>query len=171
MKRTDLKVGDALYSAKPWQWDHHTGDKATVVAVEPYKANKARWGFRADPYKQVEAGNGVLVEMAGWGGKPEKQVVQLAHLRGPYDEIAAQVAAEKAEASAAREKADQARDDHQRFMAALRRRAKVGGYTVYSATDTDFLTIHASDLASLLDAAGVPQSVADMGNARTIANG
>lgn len=170
MKRSDLKVGDELYYARPGEWtDLRLGDKVTVVAVEPYQEIRSTWGMRrSEPYKQVPSGNGVLVEGPSWGGDLAKIVVQLGHLRGPYAETAAKVEALRAEADAATKAAREARAAHSRALGALERRAEAAGYLVSADRDGNYMLVKPDVLAALLDAAGVPQSPADL--ARRVAN-
>lgn len=97
MKRSELVVGAELYYARERDWDSPAysdgrGKKVTVVAIEPWINARQTWD-RADRIRQCDKGNGVLVDgLIGWSETVERDVVSLAHLRGPYEATAAMVA-------------------------------------------------------------------------------
>lgn len=169
MKRTDLKTGDELYYAMPRTWDNdYSGEKAVVLAVEPHEAS--RWGHGESRFHTVAKGTGVLVELHKGAGVTIRSVVSLAHLRGPYDTIAAEVKdrAKQRRAHAAEQMA--ARKAVKANAESVAKRARDAGFGPYGVMGDGALISLAPDvLAALLDAAGVPQADADMVNARTIA--
>lgn len=158
MKRTELHVGDVLYHAAPRTWNSdYFGEKAVVVDVEPYKVS--RWGRGDDRYVKTDKGPGVLVELGPRGGRPYRAVVTLAHLRGPYEAVVAEVKA-RAEAQRARVAEQVAKRNAVKTGAgAVAERARNAGFAPYGVLQEGALIALAPDvLARLLDAAGVPQS-------------
>ncbi len=166
MKRSELKVGDELYHARPDNWKRHQGSRVVVLAVEPYDRPDS-WAVDRAPI-QARTGNGVLVEFVRESGardgdtmptrrKPE--VVQLSHLRGPYAETAAQVAEAAEAANLARRAVADERDDIQRYVGSVVERAKDAGLTGVR-SDTAWhvesrraarITVRTDELADLLD--------------------
>jgi hypothetical protein len=112
MKRSELKVGDELYHARPADWRDGTagfpGRRVRVLSVGPHRTLT----YSNEPIK-TNAGNGVLVEVLDeQTGKPYTwrwgntgYVVQLAHLRGPWAETLAAVERRRTENRAARDAA------------------------------------------------------------------
>lgn len=89
MKRSELQVGAHLYLDRSKDWDtarsygdHVHGSRVEVVAAEGYEV-----GYTGNirPGK----GSGVLVQHIGRDGTVgRRDVVQLAHLRGPWEVLA-----------------------------------------------------------------------------------
>lgn len=107
MKRSEIRVGDVLYYAKPSDWDHGyidpRGARVVVVSDRPHQRSTLY------PYqlREISAGTGVLVDFVRDGAqdgpsvtasRSPRDVVQLAHLRGPYEQVAAEVEARKVKA-------------------------------------------------------------------------
>jgi hypothetical protein len=88
MKRSELTVGAELAWSRSEAWD--TPERVVVVAVEPH-IRVERWRRRADglPFAVSDKGNGVLVDKPNFQGHVQKEVVQLAQLRGPWAEYKA----------------------------------------------------------------------------------
>lgn len=105
MKRSEIHVGDVLYYAKPGDWDRNVaapykGNRVVVVSDKPHQLGSFH------PYRpyEVASGSGVLVDFVReTGAAARRDIVQLAHLRGPHDLIVAEVEVRRA---AARERAD-----------------------------------------------------------------
>lgn len=97
MKRNELRVGEELYYARERDWatpEHGSGygARVKVLAVVPWKHFPR--SNEEQKFGPCDSGNGVLVERAGgtWNhGKPYRDVVPLAHLKGGYDAINAEV--------------------------------------------------------------------------------
>lgn len=159
MKRKDLKVGDELYFANPYEWDHnvvpddderfsrHDLGRVTVLAVEPYADRSGAWSRHTD-YQPTARGNGVLVEKKG-----RRRVVQLAYLRGPWESTLAEVEARAKEDREASRQAEAERDARRDATTAVTRRAADAGFSVepYTRHGEAQLLISAADLTRLLD--------------------
>lgn len=172
MKRSELKVGDELYYAKPRDWDHdHAGNKAVVLAVEPHMARDMHIR-RGERFVEIDKGNGVLVEIHESRFSPRRDVVSLAHLRGPYAAVAAEVKI-RAEQRRDRVATIQAQQKAVKAAAdAVAQRARDAGFEPYGVLpDGALIALKPSVLAALLDAAGAPQADANIANARRVAEG
>lgn len=88
MKRADLKVGARLYLSthKKWETETYGRCEVEVVKTEPHESD--RWNSK---HRQIEKGNGVLVGTVRSDGTLNHRVVQLAHLRGPWAIVKADV--------------------------------------------------------------------------------
>jgi len=94
MKRSELTVGEAYYHDGSPDWETGTwrGRRVVVLATEPYeRISGPGWRTRQIEPSRDGKGNGVLVETADRSGKTAREVVQLAHLRGPYEQVKATV--------------------------------------------------------------------------------
>lgn len=127
MKRSELKVGDELYWAKPYDWKHdHTGKKVTVLHVEPY--GRAEYGRREIRPERDGKGSGVHVEVNGFGVRDWKDVVRLGDLRGPWETTRDAVEA-RVEAKRQHENDERVRRNAERqTRTAIVDRAKATGY-------------------------------------------
>jgi hypothetical protein len=102
MKRSDLKVSEAYWYAPPWAWDNNNGRKAVVVDAARWREGFGRGDQRFYKLSDGEKGvGGVLVEVHQEGHSPSREVVPLAYLRGPHDQVAAIVKERKAQAQQA----------------------------------------------------------------------
>jgi predicted trehalose synthase len=129
MKRTDLMVGEVLYHTRLRGWEDaaHSGHKATVVDTQPYRSlRQGYYGRDRKPWAPDPKGAGVLVDIDyGLGGV--REVVSLATLKGPYEQVAAQVK-EQAEARRARvQAANEARQAEASARDAMLARAEQAG--------------------------------------------
>lgn len=164
MKRSELVVGAELYHAKPRDWANnstdHRGARVTVVSIAPYTRESYSW----NKIYETSKGTGVLVTFFKKDGTPDdrQDVVQLAHLRGPYAEVAAQVAGQReADRKAGATLASQ-RDAVRRYVEKARARATAAGFTdVRSDTPWDRtsltsarLSVSAAELLALIDRVG-----------------
>lgn len=101
MKRTELVVGAELYYSRERDWAEPEyagkprGERVRVLAIDPWEDGKSGPFDRRpldDRIRECAKGGGVLVERVSCGlGKPYRDVVPLAHLKGDYDAIHAQV--------------------------------------------------------------------------------
>jgi len=110
-KRSQLAVGQEwAYSNKRQHeytaWGNHY--KATIVAVEPYEK-----GFSRN--YQTQKGNGVLVEVQGYGGKVQK-VLQLSQLWIPWAEYEVGLVEYKAQWEILQAKAKVAQAEREKFQ-------------------------------------------------------
>ncbi len=150
MKRAELHVGDELFYATPYNWRQFRGTKAVVVAVEPYKANT----FARNPFLDTTSGPGVLVDLDYHAG-PRRDVVSLAHLRGPYATVEAQMeAARERRVAEYRDAADQ-RAARQDAADAVVERAAAAGVRARTTQGGDLVELTPAALAALLDRAGI----------------
>lgn len=161
MKRAELKVGDHLLYARPSAWDncYSTGvQRVVVVSTAPHA--RARWSGN-DPI-EVKAGNGVLVQPVNPDGSVSNAytaVVQLSHLRGPYEATAAEFEERrKAKHAAANAQQDRQRAAQDRANEVVTRARVRGLHTVQSSTswyvegaERAEVSIAADELAGLLD--------------------
>lgn len=91
MRRSEIKNGDVLYydTSRHWQTSDTTGERVVVVDVEArYQSSRANWA-QANPI-QVSTDpkcQGVLVE----NPQGARMVAQPSGLRGPYDQVKAEV--------------------------------------------------------------------------------
>jgi len=93
VNRWDLVVGAELYYALPSDWQaHRPGCKAVVLSVDHHGSKIYGWGRVFLPNPRGGRYGGVLAELREDGKPPRTAVVQLGNLRGPYAEVAAQVA-------------------------------------------------------------------------------
>jgi hypothetical protein len=107
VKRAELKVGDELYCATPRIWsDNVTGDRVVVLSTEPHIERSGYVPSGQKWYSTVKSGPGVLVKRYR-AHSPDStgydEVVQLGHLRGPYEAILAKVQARQGEANKERD--------------------------------------------------------------------
>lgn len=110
-KRSQLAVGQEwAYSNKRQHeytaWGNHY--KATIVAVEPYEK-----GYSGQVFQRPK-GNGVLVEVEGYGGKVQK-VLQLSQLWIPWAEYEVGLVEYKAQWEITQAKAKVAQAERQKF--------------------------------------------------------
>jgi hypothetical protein len=158
MKRSELQVGDILFYARPVNWggSHIPATaKVEVLAVEPHRRKE----LNRREISQIDRGNGVLIAYVNSDCRTD--VVQLAHLRGPYDEVVAQVrrqaAVALAEREAARERAVQRRAlaaENDTARTAVTARAEAAGFIVradYSDRVARIVSVDYETLAALLD--------------------
>lgn len=150
MKRSDLKVGDELFYAKPYEWSRHCGSKTTVLAVEPYGTHKfARGDARFHPSGK---GGGVLVEIHQVGFGPRKDVVPLGHLRGLYATVAAEMKVKREALAVKRMAAHDEREAIRANADAVADRARVAGVEVFGVQQGgDLIALTPAALAALLD--------------------
>lgn len=154
MKRSELKVGDHLYHAKPgnWQNDYVGHDAHVVVAsVEPH----TRESFGRRTPMKTRSGGGVLVKVVD-NGRPESEwhetVVRIGDLRGPYEETLKEIRERQAQQHAAREAADAAREDaHARAQQQVTRMRGAGLPSAYASTPISMVKIKADEVIALLD--------------------
>jgi len=124
MKRTELVVGAELYYARERDWatpeyGSGHGEMVKVLAVEPWE-DRPHYGMRDsrpmdERLRACEKGNGVLVERQIGDWRSYRDIVFLAHLKGPYAATHATVSAwvrKRDEAKATAE--DQRLDRHSR---------------------------------------------------------
>lgn len=178
MKRSELKVGDVLYLAKPRDYrEDYEGTKVTVLATTPHHYRSGYVPTGMSRYQEVNSGGGVLVEVEkpnfrGDGStSTQKDVVQLAHLRGPYE---TELAAYKVRHKAAKDEAfKQAEQDAKRkaVFQALRERAAAAGVTVQADPWRGWNAIvSVADLTKLLDQVdGGPVDYHEIGHHRRAA--
>jgi hypothetical protein len=150
VKRSELKVGDELYHAKPYDWTH-TNDGARVVVLSVDPVRRRDWGRRE--ITAATSGNGVYVRVITPGFTDREDVVRIQDLRGPYEATLSEVRARQ------KHNQEQAREDEQRAAArsaqtdAVVARARAKGATsaerVYASPGQ--VTIGVEDLAALLD--------------------
>lgn len=154
MKRSEIEVGGSYYYDRSSNWQlYDYGRRAVVVAEGAWKVDRMTWQRTAPKPYQVDKGSGVLVDVYTHDGDehPTREVVPTAHLRGPYEETAAQVdewitqrrIRENAEAAAR----STAHMDARRAM----ERAEALGFPVR--TDGPNVVLTADVLYRLLDAA------------------
>lgn len=151
MKRSEIEVGGAYYydRSSNWQSDNYGGKRVVVVAEGQWRMSK----FRPFTPKMVDKNGGVLVDMYTHDGDehPTREVVPAAHLRGPYDETAGQVAA-RIRLRREREQTERdARADAHNYAVRAVWRAKDAGFT--AATDGPNVVMSAAEFGRLLDAA------------------
>lgn len=155
MKRSELTVGAELFYAEPSAWKDNqvpAGDggyrlgKAKVLAIEPYAYNA--WRPRGQEIEPASKGSGVLVEIAG-----HRRVVQLGHLRGPWEATLAEVKERHA-----RDLERMARHQDEREQRAIQINAVVQRLADAGATsahrtgyDSGSITVRAEELTALLD--------------------
>lgn len=185
MKRSEIHVDDVLYYARPSDWDHgytdRRGARVVVVSDRPW-TRRGQWSY---DLTEVAKGTGVLVDFVRDGAqdgpdfaasRSSRDVVQLAHLRGPYDAVAAEVEARK---KAARDHADAARTQVKAVRAYVEgvvAKAKWVGVAVADATrfgerrvEHARVSMRADDLVALLSrlaAAEVRNRMLDLSGAR-----
>jgi hypothetical protein len=102
MHRKDLVVGAELYYARERDWatpkyGSGRGEMVKVLAVEPWE-DRPYYGMRDsrpmdERLRACEKGNGVLIERRIGGQPPWRDIVSLAHLKGPYAATHATVSA------------------------------------------------------------------------------
>jgi len=154
MKRADLKVDEAYYYNPHQDWHSSTygAYRAVVVAEGAWKVDRMTWQRTAPKPYQVDKGSGVLVDVYTHDGDehPTRKVVPTAHMRGPYEETAAQVA-EGIRLRREREQAERdARDDVRRnAKATIQRAQSMGIVAVMNGTNIE---VTAAVLERLLDA-------------------
>ena len=128
MKRSELKVGDELYCDSPKNFqDARAGRKVTVLAIEPYGRRVGYVPRGESQFIKIGKGSGVLV--ARGTDQEFRDVVQLGHLHGPYDEVAAEVAKRRAEREAREQKERADRLAARNWAVALVNRATAMGFT------------------------------------------
>jgi len=142
MKRSELHVGDELYHATEWQWKNHEGYKATVCSTEPYK--ESTWGR----HYSVPKGPGVLVTM---GNSDYQRVVTLGSLRGPYEQIAAEVEVRRAAAQLQEKEADQLYKERSARVTELIERATAQGITARVEDGSRSIVLSVSDFTKLIE--------------------
>lgn len=177
MKRSELKVGDVLYLAKPRDYrEDYEGTKVTVLATTPHHYRSGYVPTGMSRYQEVNSGGGVLVEVEkpnfrGDGStSTQKDVVQLAHLRGPYEtELAAYKVRHKARRDEAKEEADRHAAQKATYEK-LRDRAKAAGVAV-QANPYGFhnVLISIADLTRLLDQVAPQEDYHEIGHHRRAA--
>lgn len=122
MKRGEIKAGESYYYDRSNDWrtpKYGYGIRAVVVDDKRYRINQSTWGFRQTRYSEDPKGTAVLVDLYREGrDKPDRDVVPVAHLRGPWEATNAEVTAWCEERDAAAQAASDRADD-------LRERAKV----------------------------------------------
>lgn len=92
MRRGDLVVGESYYHDRSTQWRWRGGGcRVVVLDTDPWTEGR---DWRHEPRK-TDRGNGVLVDMyyedAPTRSVDRRCVVQLAHLRGPWEPTRAEV--------------------------------------------------------------------------------
>lgn len=159
MKRSDLVVGVHLYYSTHADWKHGSGIRnshVVVRAVEPY----ARMGFNFREVHEVRKGTGVLVSSVLDDGmvSDHRYVVQLAHLRGPYEAAVALVERQRQEDLKRDQQRDETRAAVQDYVRLIVERARdLGVETARSATwdieriELAKVSMRAVDLEKLLD--------------------
>lgn len=154
MKRSELKVGDELYHARPHEWKNdRDGDHVTVLAVEPYKNTASEWSV--PNFTKVESGPGVLVTLRrSYAVAPRKAIVQLGHLRGPYAQIKAEVEKRQAERRAERDRAADARNSERAEANQAVHRLTQAGFQAHWEVDRVgyYVRMSTATLNKLLDA-------------------
>lgn len=155
MKRSELTVGAELYYAERYDWgNNHPADgtyagwrlgKATVLAVEPYAHETYGFGRRI---RQTGRGNGVLVEIAG-----HQRLVQLANLRGPYEQTLAEVKERYARDQELAARQQDVREQRTaRVNAVVKRLTAAGAPSAHRAGyDSGSIVVLADELVALLD--------------------
>jgi len=111
-KRSQLAVGQEWAYSNSRQHEYTTWGshyKATIVAVEPYEKT---YGGK---FWQTAKGNGVLVEVRGYGGKVQK-VLQLSQLWIPWAEYEVGLVEYKAQWEIAQAKAKVAQAEREKFQ-------------------------------------------------------
>jgi hypothetical protein len=131
VKRSEIKVGEAYYYDRSNDWAtprFGAGTRVVVVDDKRYRANDPLWGRRSQPYSQDPRGTLVLVDIYRDGNDgPSRDVVPLAHLRGPWESTSASVNAWKEQRNAEREAATERADDlRDRARAAVERAGMAG---------------------------------------------
>jgi outer membrane murein-binding lipoprotein Lpp len=95
MKRADLEVGKSYYYSRNQDWMHNGYNSGRIVIVDAGHWEESGWigwsGRNREPIK-ITKGGGVLVDVETpvYGDKSAtkmiRKVVNLAHIRGEYDE-------------------------------------------------------------------------------------
>lgn len=155
MKRSELTVGLEVYysRATSWQTDKYGGDKAVVLAVEPYSAGRAYAG-KANHYPDP-TGKGVFVRISRGNSGTYEAVVPAAHLRGPYESTKAEVEKSVAVEAERRAVEDRKRNDvWAEARAVVDRCIAAGIYARTNAGQTGGpeISLRPDALAKLLDA-------------------
>jgi hypothetical protein len=153
VKRKDIKAGDELYysSHRDWQISALGGLKVVVVDPQPYSINQSSWG--RTNWHPTPRGTAVLVKVIGRHGERE-EVVPIAHLHGPYEQVKAAVEEAVAEEKARRETESKKTQDEWAAADALADRAQtVGIHAVVDAPrGRPEFRLSRADLLKLLDA-------------------
>lgn len=137
MKRNEIKAGMELYYDRSTQWRdarYGEGIKAVVVDDKRYRINTSSFGFRNAPHTEDPKGTAVLVDLhRRWGGdeiRVERKAVPVAHLRGPWEELHAEITARREERENANERAEEKRRALHARAALAKERAKTAGFNV-----------------------------------------
>jgi hypothetical protein len=153
MKRSELKVGDELYWAKPHDWQKdYTGKKVTVLHVEPY--GRDEYGRREIRKEYSGKGNGVHVRVDHPGFNYGEEVVRLGDLRGPYAATLAEVEARQDAKRLALIEAQTARRTTDNVRNHAIRRADATGHrfaAAYGPSSQNLVTTTVETLGAMLD--------------------
>lgn len=154
MKRSELKEGQELYYAKPYEWSRNIqGERVKVVTTASVRRSRSVGGVFSEIIPAAP-GSGVHVRFLRSDGGPEREdVVLVQHLRGPYAKVKAQVDAKRqAGRDAQRQIDDQRKNDIRAAAAAALRAVAEGASSAHrDFTLGTYVTMSADDLAGLLD--------------------
>jgi len=167
MKRNEIKAGMELYYDRSNNWQeggYGSAAKAVVADDKRYRINRQTWGIRQPSYTEDPKGTAVLIDLhRPWGTgeiRVERTAVPAAHLRGPWEQLRAEIAARRDERRQVTERARAEEDALQKRADVAKARAVSAGFKVDVSGGygrLPYVEVSVEEFERLLSAAGVAE--------------